>query len=62
LGSTELSVLSRVHTSVNCVHPGSWILPSIRFSDYLETLRHYLKDHGFIPSFQWPYANKSASP
>jgi myotubularin-related protein 1/2 len=33
---------------------GSWILPSIRFSDYLETLRHYLKDHGFIPSFQWP--------
>jgi hypothetical protein len=35
---------------------GSWILPSIRFSDYLETLRHYLKDHGFIPSFQWPYA------
>jgi myotubularin-related protein 1/2 len=40
---------------------GSWILPSIRFSDYLETLRHYLKDHGFIPSFQWPYANKSTN-
>jgi myotubularin-related protein 1/2 len=39
---------------------GSWVLP-IRFSDYIETLRIYLKDHGFIPSFQWPYSSPPKS-
>ncbi len=34
---------------------GSWVLPSIRFSDYMNTLSHYLQKHGLIPTFKWPY-------